>query len=1048
MTQNKPIIDMKSPQESISIQNDIMLYLQYMPSPISIDTLIEISTYPVIDVLNVVEGLRKKKYVSEKEEHRKGIYFVDNIKLMELIKKSVSEEETKQVLRKIIDFYTHSSSKDDKSSLVLAPLFLELQDISEGSTLIRQAADQLNKLGQPQKAVRYYDALLQYFETHPLVSHDVENYLSAILGKVEIDYMAMPIEERLSLLTKAETIAKQQKKWTYLLRIKLELGQAYRLAGEPSRASHYVANFWKIASKSGDKSILKKAALMTSNYYLFRGQISEVVCRYDEIVGSLEEFGNNERALMQGAMVGYSYVLNGRVVRGIGMIDAVRTKASLLRLPHILALTDCISAQSFLEIRRIDDAEFYAERALSNGVEKLGLYIMQSLDSCNAFILTTKQNYTDAFERVKAIYERQLIADRAFAKQGYTFEYLDILESKGFRHDHLNFDGEIEKFISSDSPYNKGIAHRYLALRNAEHQKSSSTVLNNLKKSEIYLQQSGAEIELARTRIALGNHYLKVGKSKRAQSYFEMVSDHLSKIDFSLFPKDFLSILPQDQKIEAIAERIISINEGLAKNLNVSSFLEEVINTAMDYSMATRGAFFSMGKGEFKVLASRSLDPEVLDTDQFAAIRQVATHVIKHGKDTAYHIPGKDCPVSEEALKRANITSFACVSAALNNHTYGCLYLDNRLGGGEMPGDQLAFVRILCNQVAIGLSNIAIFNEVSEMRDRYEEEAVFYKREMGVQVPLDTIIGESRGMETVKDRIRRVAPTDSSVLILGETGAGKELVAKAIHNLSTRKDGPFIPVNIAALPHDLVASELFGHEKGAFTGASEKQKGRFELADGGTIFLDEIGDLPLDVQAKLLRVLQEGVFERIGSATPIHSNFRVITATNKDLRFEAEEGRFRTDLYYRLNVFHVLVPPLRERKEDIPLLARYFVEKFERKIGKKTGRIHAKEIKRLIDYEWPGNVRELEHAIEKAVILSDGHGLTFPDLERAPEQQFSSQASPAKTLAEIEREYILRILDSKKWRIGGPKGAALTLGLAPQTLYSRMKKLGIERETS
>jgi formate hydrogenlyase transcriptional activator len=1043
MTQNA---DINSPYEPMTLQNDIMLYLQHVPSPISIDTLIELSGHPIVDVLNVMEGLRRKKLVSEKEGRGKGIYFADNAKLMELTKKGVSEEETKRVLKKIIDFYMVSPGKNDGSSLILAPLFLELQEIGEGITHIRQAADQLNKRGQVQQAAGYYEALLRYFKTHPPASRDVEDYLSAILGKVEIDYIAMPVAERLSLLSEGEGLAKRYKKWTYLMRIKLELGGAFRLAGEPRRASQYVTGFWKIANRSGDKSILKTAALMTSNYYLFRGQISEVVRRYDEIVGSLEEFGNSERALMQGTMVGYSYVLNGRVARGIGMIDAVRTKANLLRFPHILALTDCISAQSFLEIRRTDDAEFYADRALSSGQERFGLFIKQSLDSCKAFILTVKQNYTDAFEHVKGMAERELVANQAFAKQGYAFEYLDILESKGFRHNYLNFDEEMKRQINSDSPYNKGIAHRYRALRNTERRESLSSILNDLKKSEIYLQQSGAEIELARTRVALGNHYLKRRKSKRAQAYFEMASGRLSKIDSTLFPKDILSTLPQEQKIEAVAERIISINEGLARNSNVSSFLEEVINTAMDYSMATRGAFFSVEQEKLKVIASRSIDPAFLDTDQFMPIRQIATHVISYGKDIDYPGPAKGHPMPEEALRQAEITSFICVPAVLNGHTYGCLYLDNRLGRGEVPVDHLAFVRILCSQVAIGLSNIATLNEVSEMRDRYEEEAVYYKREMGVEVPLDTMIGESKNMESVKDSIRRVAPTDSSVLISGETGVGKELVAKAIHNLSTRKGGPFIPVNIAALPHDLVASELFGHEKGAFTGASEKQKGRFELADGGTIFLDEIGDLPLDVQAKLLRVLQEGTFERLGSATPIHSNFRVITATNKDLRFEAEEGRFRADLYYRLNVFHIVVPPLRERKEDIPLLARYFVEKFKRKTGKKTGRIHAKEMKRLIDCQWPGNVRELEHAIEKAVILSDEQGLTFPDLERTPAQQFPDETLTVKTLADIEREYILRVLDAKKWRISGPKGAAITLGLVPQTLYSRMKKLGIERD--
>ena len=280
---------------------------------------------------------------------------------------------------------------------------------------------------------------------------------------------------------------------------------------------------------------------------------------------------------------------------------------------------------------------------------------------------------------------------------------------------------------------------------------------------------------------------------------------------------------------------------------------------------------------------------------------------------------------------------------------------------------------------------------------------------------------------------------------MGETGVGKELIAKAIHNLSKRKDGPFIPVNLAALPQELVASELFGHEKGAFTGAHDRQKGRFELAHGGTIFLDEIGDLPPSVQAKLLRVLQEGSFERLGSTKQIRSDFRVIAATNKDLHKEVEKGSFRQDLYYRLNVFPVFVPPLRDRKEDIPLLVHHFIDKFSKKMGKKIGRVTNEALKALVDYSWPGNVRELEHFIERAVILSDGGKIHLPGLDDTLVPRITGEGLPVTPLADMERGYIERILNATHWKVSGPNGAASILGMKPTTLISRMKKLGIEK---
>jgi formate hydrogenlyase transcriptional activator len=354
-------------------------------------------------------------------------------------------------------------------------------------------------------------------------------------------------------------------------------------------------------------------------------------------------------------------------------------------------------------------------------------------------------------------------------------------------------------------------------------------------------------------------------------------------------------------------------------------------------------------------------------------------------------------------------------------------------------------VRLLCSQIAVGLSNIKIYDEMKELKDRFEEEATFYKREMGIVAPTEMIIGKSEEMQRVIEQIQQVAPTDSSVLVMGETGVGKELIAKAIHNLSKRKDGPFIPVNLAALPQELVASELFGHEKGAFTGAHEKHKGRFELAHGGTIFLDEIGDLPPNVQVKLLRVLQEGSFERLGNAKQIRSDFRVIAATNKDLHREVEQGTFRQDLYYRLNVFPISIPPLRDRKEDISALAHHFIDIFSKKMGKKIGKTANEAFKMLMEYPWPGNVRELEHFIERAVILSDDGKIHVPGLDDSLGPRIGGEGLPVAPLADMEKGYIEKILNATHWKVSGPNGAASILGLKPTTLISRMKKLGIEK---
>jgi formate hydrogenlyase transcriptional activator len=333
-------------------------------------------------------------------------------------------------------------------------------------------------------------------------------------------------------------------------------------------------------------------------------------------------------------------------------------------------------------------------------------------------------------------------------------------------------------------------------------------------------------------------------------------------------------------------------------------------------------------------------------------------------------------------------------------------------------------------------------SEIKTMKDQLEAENIYFREEIKMRDQFGNIIGESDGLKYVLYRAEHVAPTNTTILILGETGTGKELIAAAIHNMSPRKDRPMITVNCAALPGNLIESELFGREKGAFTGADTRQVGRFEVANGSTLCLDEIGELPLEMQAKLLRVIQHNEFERLGSSHTLKVDVRIVATTNRDLEEEVRKGRFRQDLYYRLNVFPITVPPLRQRAEDIPLLVQAFVERYCRKLGKKITSIQNETMKALQEYPWPGNVRELESVIERALILCPG-----PVLQLADKLEISSLpcSSTVKTLEEMERNQILKTLSETRRRIEGKDGAAEILGLHPSTLRARMHKLGIFR---
>jgi PAS domain S-box-containing protein len=332
--------------------------------------------------------------------------------------------------------------------------------------------------------------------------------------------------------------------------------------------------------------------------------------------------------------------------------------------------------------------------------------------------------------------------------------------------------------------------------------------------------------------------------------------------------------------------------------------------------------------------------------------------------------------------------------------------------------------------------------EIKAIKDQLEVENIYFRHENKMKHRFENIIGQSDGLKYVLFRVEQVAPVNTTVLVLGETGTGKELIASAIHTMSPRKDRPLITVNCAALPSNLIESELFGREKGAFTGATARQVGRFEVAHGSTLCLDEIGELPLEMQAKLLRVIQHNEFERLGSPHTIKVDVRIVATTNRNLEEEVRKGRFREDLYYRLNVFPITVPPLRQRKEDIPLMVPAFVERYARKLGKKIVSIRKEAMEALQDYPWPGNVRELESIIERAVILCPGPVFELVDKLETSSPVFSSAV---RTLEETERNQICKILSETKWRIEGKDGAAAILGLNPSTLRARMHKLGIDR---
>jgi formate hydrogenlyase transcriptional activator len=507
-------------------------------------------------------------------------------------------------------------------------------------------------------------------------------------------------------------------------------------------------------------------------------------------------------------------------------------------------------------------------------------------------------------------------------------------------------------------------------------------------------------------------------------------------------------------------ELLLDLTNRAVSNLNLQEVLRE-ISGHIRRVMKCDGVGIDLPDAEDGKLRIYALDfpdaPVMIEEgyEPAADEKTSAVHAYRTGEAVilSYH------DILEEGLDHFGIGSLAHVPLKGRTGIVGVLSLGTRREKGFCPND-LGFLNQIAQQVAIAIENARVFGEVSEQKDKLAQEKLYLEDEIRSELKFEEIVGRSDALRRVLEQIETVAPTDSTVLIYGETGSGKELIARAVHNLSTRKASAFVKLNCAAIPTGLLESELFGHEKGAFTGAIAQRIGRFELAHRGTMFLDEIGEVPLELQPKLLRVLQEREFERLGSARTLRTDARLIAATNRDLEALVAEQKFRSDLYYRLNVFPVRVPALRERPEDIPLLVRHFAQQFSRRMGKVVDAISSETMAALSRYPWPGNIRELQNVIERAVILANGPVLSVrtedlrasapapgaPPTPPAPNGHAPAAASSKNmraTLEEAERQQILAALEKVNWVVAGPEGAAARLGMKRSTLQSRMQKLGI-----
>ena len=510
-----------------------------------------------------------------------------------------------------------------------------------------------------------------------------------------------------------------------------------------------------------------------------------------------------------------------------------------------------------------------------------------------------------------------------------------------------------------------------------------------------------------------------------------------------------LQLGPVFQNVLASEERdaLMAINSQVVVGTmtidQLMPIVRNMLHSVVRHDMTGLVRFVQSPQGPwFDIIYREGVEIDLAQLRQFPFERMAPAEMMATGKPLLMTGHNHTRFPERSYIESVGILSCMLCPLIVRGTPYGFLAIGSQRRNAFSERD-LAFAEQIGFHLSHAITNLTAYEEIQSLKEQLEHENVYLRDEMKASVDFKTLVGESPALQRTLKAIEQVAPTDSTVLITGETGTGKELVAQAIHHLSPRKERPFITVNCAALPPTLIESELFGHEKGAFTHATARKIGRFELPNGGTIFLDEVGELPLDLQAKFLSVLESQEVQRVGGTQTITLNVRVLAATNVDVEQAVKKGLFRPDLFYRLNVFPVRIPPLRERRDDIPLLARHFVKKYRARHRKTVTRISRSTLKALTSYDWPGNVRELEHLIERAIIVSQGPVLTIDELEQpAPD---NGHGNAPRTLADAERAHIIEALSRTNWILAGTQGAAARLEMKRSTLQHRMKKLGIRR---
>ena len=949
--------------------------------------------------------------------------------------------------RKIVEYLVEEFPDNNEELLPLSQHLMNIKCNAKLCKLLMEAGDMYLKSLQTEEALKYYSKILDDLSNQEGVEDD-ELFITAAIRYSK--NTTSPMHNCLtivSVLKEALARASNCHNESYQALLYMHLAKNEWLCSNDKEALKHFDQGWALTSKLDQPSVLRSTQTFAIYFSFWQGRFLEGISSYEKFVPDVQIYPEGQFPLLATLFVGYCYAQIGQITQGVGMLDAIYDQCQKKGDSFLSAYARQSIGIIMLDMGKTDEAleimEPWVKRAQNEHNDwawiggELGLATVYYRKGDSKQAIDHLERYVRASEQVQ-------INHRFFS---YLFELCFAIKTgklppvKG-----LSLDKEIKECITGKNIYLKGLAYRYKALLQKQEGVSSEKIIQLLHKSITSLTESGHQLQLAITQFEMARQYLLLGIMDKAKEMALAGSKILSFLNEDLIPLDIKNITQEISHKDDLLDDILKMSQEIVTIRDNNELFQNIISRVNKITGAERGAIFLLEENSsppiFRLRASKNLTSEQVDEQTFNASLEMISEAARNRKGII-----QETNLSGQVdLKKNDILSRICVPLILRNEIIGILYNDNRLIKSDFSEANLRILEYFASQVAIALDNALSYEKIQSLNQKLKAENLYYVEQQRRSNNFEDIIGKSDGIEEVLRKIEQVANTDSTtVLILGETGVGKEMVARAIHRCSSRQDKSFISVFCNALSDSLLPSELFGHEKGAFTGATNKRLGRFELADGGTLFLDEIGDLPLDIQIRLLRVLQSKEFERVGGSDPILSDFRLIAATNRDLMQEVNTKKFRSDLYYRINVFPILVPPLRERKDDIPLLAEHFLKSIAVKMGKTFPGISHEAMNILIQYNWPGNIRELRNVIERGVILSDNINFRLPELNSNLTPVAVPNENKNATLKDVEYQHILNVLQKTGWKIRGQGGAAELLDIHPSTLDFRIKKLGIQK---